>query len=426
MEDAKVATPYAAPMWQDYDGNPCLEKDAFGCKVTHNLTHPEMCVVMDEVGGNTSQKGDGHIGGELLVCAKGMIPKKKVNTKDKHFTVLGLTALNGDAIMCVVIFAGIREQAVVDTGMDVFAQQEGEVSDDDFFINNSGKNKRFPGGPTCVFQGKEVPCLTRWSPKGSITAQILIDILHTLDHLGVFDRSGGRIPFLLLDGHGSRFAMEFLNYIMDPLHLWAVCIGVPYGTALWQVGDASEQNGAYKMALTRAKENLIKQKIKKCMPPTIEPYEIIPLLNTAWERSFERVLSNRKAIADRGCNPLNRNILLDSTLRATIAETERDTEMTRALVPSRILALNPSTPTTLTNYANATHTSISNSTALVPFTNPRFDPAFLTIPLSEPREKMNYSQGTAALCLDSIVCHEDLMNARERIKCEQNEGKTIV
>ena len=90
------------------------------------------------------------------------------------------------------------------------------------------------------------------------------------------------------------------------------------------------------------------------MPPTIEPYEIIPLLNTAWEQSFERVLSNRKAIADRGWNPLNRNILLDSTLRATIAETERDTELTRALVPSRILALTPSTPTTLTNYTNAT------------------------------------------------------------------------
>ena len=33
------------------------------CKVTHYLTHPEMCIVMDEVGGNTSQKGDGNIGG---------------------------------------------------------------------------------------------------------------------------------------------------------------------------------------------------------------------------------------------------------------------------------------------------------------------------------------------------------------------------
>ena len=111
---------------------------------------------MDEVGGNTSQKGDGHIGGELLVCAKGMIPKKKVNTKDKHFTVLGLTALNGDAITCVVIFTGIREQAVVDTGMDVFAQQEGEVSDEDFFIKNSGPNKGFFwGGGYLRFPGQE-------------------------------------------------------------------------------------------------------------------------------------------------------------------------------------------------------------------------------------------------------------------------------
>jgi len=106
---------------------------------------------------------------------------------------------------------------------------------------------------SCVFQGKEIPCLTRWSPKGSITAHILIDIVHTLDHLQVFNRSEGQIPFLLLDGHGSRFALDLLQYIMDPLHEWAVCIGVLYGTALWQAGDSSEKNDAYKTALARAK-----------------------------------------------------------------------------------------------------------------------------------------------------------------------------
>ena len=95
------------------------------------------------------------------------------------------------------------------------------------------------------------------------------------------------------------------------------------------------------MALSRAKENVIKEKIKKCIPPTIEPYEIIPLLNTAWGESFGRPISNKKAIADRGWNPLNRNILLDSTLRSTIAETEKDTESTRTLVPSSILACFP-------------------------------------------------------------------------------------
>jgi len=51
MENAKVATCYDKPMWQDFDGNPYLEKDAFGCKVTYNLTHPhlmeiQLCVLL--------------------------------------------------------------------------------------------------------------------------------------------------------------------------------------------------------------------------------------------------------------------------------------------------------------------------------------------------------------------------------------------
>ena len=91
--------------------------------------------------------------------------------------------------MCVIIFVGKRKQAVVETGIDVFAPGEGDVRDDDFFKKNSGANKKNPGGPTCTFQGKEIPYLTRWSPKGSITAEILIDILATLDHHGVFKRS---------------------------------------------------------------------------------------------------------------------------------------------------------------------------------------------------------------------------------------------
>ena len=39
---------------------------------------------------------------------------------------------------------------------------------------------------------------------------------------------------------------------------------------------------------------------------------------------------------------------------------------------------------------------------------------------------MNYSQGTVALCLDIIVAHEDPINARESIKREQTERRTIV
>ena len=36
------------------NGSPVDEKDMFGCEVTHDITDPDMIIVMDEVGGNTS------------------------------------------------------------------------------------------------------------------------------------------------------------------------------------------------------------------------------------------------------------------------------------------------------------------------------------------------------------------------------------
>ena len=116
-----------------------------------------------------------------------MVPQQKASTKDKHWTLIGLTALNGDPIMCVLILAGIRKVPIYKCVMDVFAEQVGEVTDEHYFKQNCGKSKKYPGGPTCVFQGVEVPCLVQWSPKGSITSQILVDILATLDHLRVFN-----------------------------------------------------------------------------------------------------------------------------------------------------------------------------------------------------------------------------------------------
>ena len=84
-----------------------------------------------------------------------------------------------------------------------------------------------------------------------MTSEILRDICAELDFLGVFDRSGGCMPFFLLDGHGSRIQLPFLEYANNALHLWCACIGVPYGTDLWQVGDSAEQNGAHNISSTK-------------------------------------------------------------------------------------------------------------------------------------------------------------------------------
>ena len=75
--DEGVAVKLESPIWQNRYGNIHREEDSFGCKVTHDLNHPEMCIVMDVVGRNKNQKGDGHIETKLLICAKGTISHKK-------------------------------------------------------------------------------------------------------------------------------------------------------------------------------------------------------------------------------------------------------------------------------------------------------------------------------------------------------------
>ena len=77
--------------------------------------------------------------------------------------------------------------------------------------NKRKKLKLFPTGPECEFNGKKIPTLVQWSPSGSITTDILVDCLATLDHYSVFNRSSGLKPFLLLDGHSSQFKLPFLQ-----------------------------------------------------------------------------------------------------------------------------------------------------------------------------------------------------------------------
>ncbi len=70
-----------------------------------------------------------------------------------------------------------------------------------------------------------------------------MDVLQHIDRCLSWDRTEAT-PFLLLDGHGSRFELPFLDYVNSEETKWNVCIGVPYDTNLWQVGDSAQQNGA--------------------------------------------------------------------------------------------------------------------------------------------------------------------------------------
>ena len=125
-----------------------------------------------------------------------------------------------------------------------------------------------------------MPTFCSCSESGSITAELLVRMLAQMDSLELFDRSDGINPFLILDGHGSRFDCSFLEYINSPLTPWSVCIGVPYET-YWQVGDLSEQNGSFKMELTVAKRDLLTKKTEHDLLFAIEKSYIVALVSTA-------------------------------------------------------------------------------------------------------------------------------------------------
>ena len=79
------------------------------------------------------------------------------------------------------------------------------------------------------------------------------------------DQTSDAIPFFLLDGHGGCFEESFLDYINNDLHRWKVCIGVPYETNLWQVGDSMQQNGSLKMLLKKVKKWIVeKNQMDQC------------------------------------------------------------------------------------------------------------------------------------------------------------------
>ena len=63
--------------------------------------------------------------------------------------------------MCCIIFAGKKEQTLCETGLDLSADMIGTPEDEDFVEKNSGEGKMFPGGPTCEFLGKTIPCFCR-------------------------------------------------------------------------------------------------------------------------------------------------------------------------------------------------------------------------------------------------------------------------
>ena len=255
-------------------------------------------------------------------------------------------------------------------------------------------------GPTCTYRGIEIPCLIRWTENRSITSSILCDILKELDHKKIFPREEqGCKPFFFVDGHSSRFEVPFLQYINNKEHEWVVCIGVPYGTSLWQVGDAEEQNRLFKLNMSKCKQLLLRKRIDNNLSPFLEPTDIIPIINYAWERSFAEVPSNQEAIAERGWLPFNRNLLLHPEIKASMTKTESIEAVNRGLMPQ------------------------------VDFLGPQdsliFSSQYLSNISLNVSQQLNYDNGVASFCVDSFLGQAKLMERKERLTEKEKNSETL-
>ena len=177
MIESGIAHKLQSPQWMDKHGNVVEdESQSAGCKVEVQLDRPHMALVMDEVGCNTSQDTDKRVGRELFLTGKHDEAYKSVSTRSNHFTVLGVTALDGRPVLCVVIMTGKQFELPVATGIDWEAinttldydiEEGKEIR---FLRENRGDGNIFPEGPpVCDFNGTKIPSFVTFSEKKKLT-----------------------------------------------------------------------------------------------------------------------------------------------------------------------------------------------------------------------------------------------------------------
>ena len=78
---------------------------------------------------------------------------------------------------------------------------------------------------------------------------------------------------------------------------------------LWQVGDASEQNGFVKSEWYREKAKLLVWKSEHGLPRAICPEDVMLIMNRIFLKAYGNKKNNRKATAEWGGFPPNRKLI---------------------------------------------------------------------------------------------------------------------
>ena len=223
-----------------------------------------------------------------------------------------------------------------------------------------------------------------------------------MDSRELFPRTEGRLPFMLLDRHGSQTKYEFLKHANDDEHKWCACVGAPCGAALRQVGDSAEQNGHFNTALRKAKNDSVALKSSLSMNLKLVPTDAMILIRKAWDPSFGNIATNKKAIAERGWFPFNRMLLNHPEMRSAMTDAEIAEEKSNKLC------------------SDGCNDGTNENKLMLDVSK-----AYLPSAASPETTAFNFSDGFSSACLDKMLQHADSHNARERIMKRQNGGIAI-
>ena len=151
-------------------------------------------------------------------------------------------------------------------------------------------------------------------------------------------------------------------------------------------------------------------------PPQLTATDIIPLVNKAWNASFARVDSNKKAIAERGWGPCNRNLLLYKEIQHTVTKEDGTLfqSMERNFIPpSDNFSYAAESPVESVSFQKSHSGSTISDLSDMPH-RPTSDIISL-----------NYSSGNSAMVLETLIGHHDINEARERNKKHKENGLKV-
>ena len=88
---------------------------------------------------------------------------------------------------------------------------------------------------------------------------------------------------------------------------------------------------------------------------TLEPTDMMHIINKSWQQSFARTDKNKNAIDDRGWNPFNRNLLLHEDICSTMTNKEIQYENDHSNKIITQMAATPQSSTDIDTIDNAHH-----------------------------------------------------------------------